>query len=74
MKRFGGRAVTASRSLFEATSWPETADRARAVEWLNRAADADDVHAIFLTVDPKWDPLRTDPEFQAVLKRCRFAN
>jgi hypothetical protein len=25
------------------------ADRARAVEWLNRAVDAGDVHAIFLT-------------------------
>ena len=30
-------------------------------EWLERALAEHDVHLIFLTVDPKWDPLREDP-------------
>jgi tetratricopeptide (TPR) repeat protein len=44
----------------------------RAVEYLERAYDAGDVHLIFLPVDPKWDGLRNDARFQDLLKRCRF--
>jgi DNA-binding winged helix-turn-helix (wHTH) protein/tetratricopeptide (TPR) repeat protein len=39
-------------------------------EWLDRAFDLHDVHLIFLPVDPKWDPLRADPRFSAVLNRA----
>jgi TolB-like protein/DNA-binding winged helix-turn-helix (wHTH) protein/Tfp pilus assembly protein PilF len=42
-------------------------------EWLAKAYDARDVHLIFLPVDPKWDPFRVDPRFQALLTRCGFA-
>ena len=42
-------------------------------EWLDRALTARDVHLIFLTVDPKWDPLREDPRFKAILAKCGFA-
>jgi tetratricopeptide (TPR) repeat protein len=41
-------------------------------QWLDRAYTARDVHLIFLTVDPKWDPYRGDPRFQAILARCGF--
>ena len=41
-------------------------------EWLERAFDAHDVHLIFLTVDPKWDPYRADSRFEALLARCGF--
>lgn len=41
-------------------------------EWLNRAFDVHDVHLIFLPVDPKWDPYRADPRFEALLVRCGF--
>lgn len=41
-------------------------------EWLDRAYAARDVHLIFLTVDPKWDPYRADPRFIALLARCDF--
>jgi tetratricopeptide (TPR) repeat protein len=41
-------------------------------EWLATAYDARDVHLIYLPVDPKWDPYRADPRFQALLTRCGF--
>jgi TolB-like protein/Flp pilus assembly protein TadD len=41
-------------------------------EWLDRAYHDRDVHLIFLTVDPKWDPYRTDPRFEDLLQRCGF--
>ncbi len=44
-----------------------------ALEWLERCYDARDVHLIFLTVDPKWDPLRTELRFSNLLRRCGFA-
>jgi TolB-like protein/Flp pilus assembly protein TadD len=43
------------------------------IEWLAKAYDARDVHLIYLPVDPKWDPYRADPRFQALLTRCGFA-
>jgi TolB-like protein/DNA-binding winged helix-turn-helix (wHTH) protein/Flp pilus assembly protein TadD len=42
------------------------------IEWLAKAYDARDVHLIYLPVDPKWDPYRADPRFQALLSRCGF--
>ena len=45
-----------------------------ALDWLARAFDSHDVHLVFLTVDPKWDPFRIEPRFMAVLKRCGFTN
>jgi Flp pilus assembly protein TadD len=47
-------------------------ERDAALEWLDRAYEARDVHLIFLTVDPKWDPYRGDPRFTALLARCDF--
>jgi len=47
-------------------------DRDRAFHWLERAYAVRDVHLIFLTVDPKWDPFRADPRFAAILARCGF--
>jgi TolB-like protein/DNA-binding winged helix-turn-helix (wHTH) protein/Flp pilus assembly protein TadD len=41
-----------------------------AFEWLDRAYDVRDVHVVYLPVDPKWDGLRADPRFRALLERC----
>ncbi|MBB5060157.1 hypothetical protein HDF16_004893 [Granulicella aggregans] len=37
-------------------------------EWLRRAEKQHDVHLVFLTVDPKWDFLRSDPRFSSLLE------
>jgi tetratricopeptide (TPR) repeat protein len=42
-------------------------------ESLARAIDAHDVHLAYLTADPKWDRLRADSRFEAVLARAAFA-
>ena len=47
-------------------------DKDATFEWLERALAAHDVHLMFLTVDPKWDPLRQDPRFKSILERCDF--
>ena len=47
-------------------------EREAVMEWLAKAYDARDVHLIYLPVDPKWDPYRADPRFQALLTRCGF--
>jgi Flp pilus assembly protein TadD len=47
-------------------------DREAAFASLDQAYEARDVHLIFLTVDPKWDPYRGDPRFAALLARCDF--
>jgi TolB-like protein/DNA-binding winged helix-turn-helix (wHTH) protein len=44
-------------------------DRDQAISWLSRAADERDSRVQFLKVNPTWDPLRSDPRFQALLRR-----
>jgi len=44
-------------------------DTGSALDSLNRASEAHDVHLAFLTVDAKWDSLRTEPRFISVLER-----
>jgi hypothetical protein len=49
-------------------------DRVRAIEWLEKApADHDDVLAQE-TADPAFDPLRSDPRFQALRKSIGLAH
>ena len=43
-----------------------------ALEWLQRAFEVRDVHLVRLPADPKWDPLRDDPQFRDLLQRCGF--
>jgi len=43
-----------------------------ALQYLERAYDAHDVHLSFLAYDPKWDAFRAEPRFIDVLSRCAF--
>jgi TolB-like protein/Tfp pilus assembly protein PilF len=44
-------------------------EREAALQWLERAQAARDVHLVDLPLDPQWDSLRADPRFQALLAR-----
>jgi tetratricopeptide (TPR) repeat protein len=48
-------------------------DRDAVFDWLNHAFEVRDVNLIFLPVDPKWDPFRSDERFRSLLERCHFA-
>jgi TolB-like protein/DNA-binding winged helix-turn-helix (wHTH) protein/Flp pilus assembly protein TadD len=48
-------------------------EREAVFDWLEKAFAARDVHLIFLPVDPKWDPFRSDQRFEALVARCGFA-
>lgn len=48
-------------------------ERDQMFDWLEKAYAARDVHLIYLPVDPKWDPFRQDPRFEALLTRAGFA-
>jgi tetratricopeptide (TPR) repeat protein len=47
-------------------------EQERALQFLEYAYDAHDVHLAFLTCDPKWDSFRRLERFAALLDRCGF--
>jgi TolB-like protein len=44
----------------------------RALDWLQHAYNVRDVHAIWLPMDPKLDPLRNEQSFVRLIERCGF--
>jgi Tfp pilus assembly protein PilF len=48
-------------------------DNERALDWLERAVDRQDVN-ILIQSDPVYQPLRPDPRFHALLKRMHLQN
>jgi len=44
-------------------------EQSEALFWLEKACDERDVLVALLQVDPKWDSLRSNPRFVAILKR-----
>jgi TolB-like protein/DNA-binding winged helix-turn-helix (wHTH) protein/Flp pilus assembly protein TadD len=44
----------------------------QALEWLEKGYDVRDGDMILLKVAPHWDPLRSDPRFQSLLRRLNF--
>jgi tetratricopeptide (TPR) repeat protein len=47
-------------------------ERQVALDWLERAYEARDVHLVFLPVEARWDALRNEPRFRALIERCDF--
>jgi TolB-like protein/Tfp pilus assembly protein PilF len=43
-----------------------------AFEWLEKAAQSRDGHYFQIKVDPRFDPLRSDPRFHSLLRRLNF--
>ena len=44
-------------------------NRAAALEWLERGLEQGDVWMVWLKVEPRFDPLRSDPRFRELLQR-----
>jgi len=49
-------------------------DKQRALTWLEKAYDEKDPWIGFLKVWPTWDPLRSEPRFQAVMRKANFSS
>ena len=48
-------------------------DRKRVFEWLDKAYEQRDwAMSFFLSVDPLWDQLRSDPRFTELLKKMKL--
>jgi len=47
-------------------------DKDRAIEWLEKGFREKSVNVRFLKVARTWDPLRSDPRFQNLLRRMNF--
>ena|ERR1700730_5332230 len=47
-------------------------DKEEAFQWLERANHERSTELTFLKIDPRLDPLRGDPRFQALLKKVGF--
>ena len=43
-----------------------------AIEWLEKAYEEKDGNMVVLKVGPGWDPLRSDPRFQDLVRRMNF--
>jgi tetratricopeptide (TPR) repeat protein len=55
-----------------ATIYAQWGDRAKAVEWLERALRLRDPGLMQLKTDPLLDPLRKEPRFQAIERELKF--
>lgn len=47
-------------------------EREKALDWLEKGFEQRDPKMAFLKVEPKWEPLRSDPRFAAILERMKF--
>ncbi len=48
-------------------------DHASAFESLENAVEERDVHLTFLAVEPRWDPVRRQPQFERIFKKVGLA-
>ena len=59
-------------SYMVATVYSALGDKDQALSWLERARQEHSGGLTFLKVDLFWDPLRSDPRYQALLRQLNF--
>jgi len=69
LQQVGQRHVPA---IAVATIYVGLGDREQAIAWLDRAYDQRDPRMTYLNVMGRWNPLRTDPRFMAIMQRMNF--
>jgi hypothetical protein len=47
-------------------------DRQQTLAWLQRAYDERASSMVWLLKDPRWDRMRGDPDFEAIVERVGF--
>jgi TolB-like protein/DNA-binding winged helix-turn-helix (wHTH) protein len=57
------------RPYFAASDAVMTGKNSLALDYLEKAYDHHDYWLLFANVDPQWDPVRSDPRFQALMHR-----
>jgi serine/threonine protein kinase/TolB-like protein/Tfp pilus assembly protein PilF len=55
-----------------ATIYAGLGEKEQAFQWLEKASDEQNTEMVFLKVDPRLDPLRSDPRFQELLRKVGF--
>ncbi len=70
MRKMMEEAKAGSRRPYEVAYFAiMTGDRALALDWLEKAYQHHDYWMLFVNVDPGYDPIRSDPRFQAIIHR-----
>ena len=59
-------------ALWVARVYTALGDKESALKWLRKAYDERSPQLPFLNVDPRWDTLRSDSQFQALLRRMKL--
>jgi hypothetical protein len=55
-----------------ATVYAQWGNAPAALRWLDRAVQAHDIYLSHLKVDPLLDPIRSEPQFKALVARMKF--
>ena len=61
------------RTFWIATTYAQLGDNDKAFEWLNKAIDDRGVIFTYFVADFRWDKMRSDPRYTAVLRRVGLA-
>lgn len=61
------------RTFWIATTYAQLGDHDKAFEWLNKAIDDRGVIFTYFVADFRWDKMRSDPRYTAVLRRVGLA-
>ena len=66
--------LATERSFDIAQLFAMLGDKSEALNWLQRAFTERESPMVFLRSDPVFDPLRSDPRFQALIQKMNFPN
>ena len=72
-ENLGRQSRTGGFALNIAVGYLRLGDKPMALDWLEKALDERSFRMGYLKVEPTWDPLRSEPRFQELLRRVGLA-